>query len=55
VMLNGVSEAWIAKLRSLNLGWIQGAAHLTHYTGTKPVGLGPYLRVPWVYTNPNIG
>jgi len=35
VMSNGVSEAWIAKLRDLNPGWIHGAAHLTHSTGTK--------------------
>jgi hypothetical protein len=36
-MSNGVSGAWIAKLRDLNPGWIHGAAHLTHSTGTKPV------------------
>ncbi len=54
-MSNGVSEAWIAELRDLNPGWIHGAAHLTHSTGTEPVGQGPYPRVPWVYTNPNIG
>jgi len=55
VMSNGVSEAWIAKLRDLNPGWVHGAAHLTRSTGTKQLGLGPYPCVPWVYTNPNIG
>ena len=52
---NECSEAWIAKLCDVNPGWIHGAAHLTHSTGNKPVGLGPYPRVPWVYTNPNVG
>ena len=37
-MSNGVSGAWITKLRDLNPGWIHGAAYLTHSTGAKPVG-----------------